>query len=147
MARLKPCPFKSRFRWVPEQFRGLDQRFDIGRKRAQVRLIGGVHAGRGEIFDFAMHEQPQWTAAVRFAQVKFQVVGLGESQERKYFEVAEIAMREQIEKHVVAVFVPRTGGRARVVIVAEHNLERRVRRIAGEILVGINVDIGGMING
>ncbi len=43
------------------------------------------------------------------------------------------------------MLVPRAGGRTRVP--AEHNLERRVRRIAGEIFVGINVNIGRMIDG
>ena len=56
-------------------------------------------------------------------------------------------MGDQIGKHVVAVLVPRTSRRTRLVIVAEHNLERRVRRVAAEIFVGIDVDIGGMIDG
>src|ERR1022692_3183968 len=54
-------------------------------------------------------------------------------------------MRQQIRKHVVAMLVPSTGGRTRGA--AEHNLERRVRRIAGEIFIGINVKVGGMIDG
>ena len=42
------------------------------------------------------------------------------------------------------VLVPRAGWRTRVA--AHHNLERRIRRIRREILVGINVDVRGMID-
>src|ERR1700726_4187905 len=56
-------------------------------------------------------------------------------------------MGEQIGKHVVTVLVPSTGGRARIYFVAEYNLEGGVRRISGEIFVGINVNISGMIDG
>src|SRR5271156_5172774 len=56
-------------------------------------------------------------------------------------------MREQIGEHVVAVLIPRAGGGTRIVLIAEHNLERRVRRIAREIFVRIYVDLGGMIDG
>ena len=35
-----------------------DLRFNIRRKRLEVRLIRGVHAGGGEVFDFSVHEQP-----------------------------------------------------------------------------------------
>ena len=58
-----------------------NQRFDIRRNRPQVRLIGGVHAGRRVIFDLAMHQQPQRAAAVWLAKIKFQAVRLGESHE------------------------------------------------------------------
>src|SRR5208282_1422690 len=126
---------------------GRDLGFDIRRKRPQVRLIGSVHASRGEIFDLAMHQQPQWTAAVGLTEIKFQAVGLGKSHEWKHLEVAEIAMREQVGKHVVLVLVPRAGGRTRIILITEHHLERRVGRIAGEIFVGIDVDLPGMIDG
>ena len=86
-------------------------------------------------------------ASIWLAQIEFEAVRLGESQKRKHLEVAEIAMREQIGEHVVAVLVPGPGGRASIILVAEHDLERRVRRIAGEIFVGIDVDVGGMIDG
>jgi hypothetical protein len=82
-------------------------------------------------------------AVVRLAEIEFQAVRLGESLEGQHLEVAEIAMREQVGKHVVAVLVPCAGGRARIVIIAEHDLERRVRRIAGEIFVGIDVESAG----
>ena len=54
-------------------------------------------------------------------------------------------MREQIGKHIVAVLIPRASRGAR--ITTEHDLERRIRRITGKIFVGINIDIGGMIDG
>src|ERR1017187_7774221 len=54
-------------------------------------------------------------------------------------------MREQIGENVVAVLIPRPGRRTR--IAAEHNLERRIRWVAGEIFIRINVEIGGVING
>src|ERR1700679_1222384 len=55
-------------------------------------------------------------------------------------------MCEQLWEYVVAVLLPGTGGRAGIVLIAEHNLERRVRWIAGEIFVGIDIEIGGMID-
>src|SRR5271165_5614736 len=47
----------------------------------QVRLLGGIHAGRRVVFDLAMHEQPQRAAAVGLAEIKFQAVRFGESHE------------------------------------------------------------------
>ncbi len=59
-------------------------------------------------------------------------------------KIAEVAMRQQIREHIVAVLVPRCRRRAR--IPADHNFERWIRRIAGEIFVGINLELGRMID-
>ena len=121
-----------------------NQGFDIRRERLQVRLIRRVHAGRGKVFDLAMQQQPERPAMIRLAQIEFQTVRLGESHERENFEIAEIAMRQQIRQHVVAMIVPGASWRTRVA--REHYFERRIRRIAGEVFVGIDLDIGRMID-
>src|ERR1700688_4804552 len=45
------------------------------------------------------------------------------------------------------MLVPCTGGRTRIFTIADHTFEWRVWRIAGEIFIGININIGGMIDG
>src|SRR5258706_4264783 len=52
-------------------------------------------------------------------------------------------MRQQIGQHVVAVLIPRARRRTR--IAANHHLEFRIRRVRCEIFIGINIEIGGMI--
>jgi hypothetical protein len=69
---------------------------------------------------------------------------LGEPEEWQHFEVTEIMMREQIWEDIMAVLVPRPRGRTRTP--AKYNLKRWIRRIAGEIFVGIDVNIGRMID-
>ncbi len=81
--------------------------FDVRRDGLQPGLIGGVHAGGGEVFDFAVHQKPERAAAIRFAEIEFQAVQLGEAREREQIEVAEVAMREQIGQNVVPVFIVR----------------------------------------
>ena len=51
----------------------------------------------------------------------------------------------QIRQHIVAVLVPGSGRRARVA--ADHDFEFGIRRVRGEIFVGIDVDRSGMIDG
>src|ERR1022692_1410568 len=54
-------------------------------------------------------------------------------------------MRQQVGQHVVAVLIP--GARGRTRIAAHHDFEFRIRRVRGEVLVRINVLVGGMIDG
>src|SRR5580692_1287978 len=54
-------------------------------------------------------------------------------------------MRQQVRKNIVAVLVVCRGWRTR--IPADHNFKRRIRRVAGEVFVGINVEVGRMIYG
>src|SRR5258708_31263068 len=58
-------------------------------------------------------------------------------------EIAEIFVRQQIGKNIVAVLVPRAN--RRLGVVAHDPLEWRIWRIRGEVFIGINVDTGGMI--
>ena len=60
---------------------------------------------------------------------------LGEPFEREQFEIADIAMGLQIRENIVSVVIPGAGRRTRVA--AGYDFEQRVRRIAGEIFVGI----------
>src|SRR5258706_7769628 len=53
-------------------------------------------------------------------------------------------MRQQIGQTVVAVLTPRARRRTR--IAANHHLEFRIRRVRCEIFIGINIEIGGMID-
>ena len=55
------------------------ERFDVRRNRFALRLASGVHAGRGEVFDLAVHQQPQRAAAIGFAEIECERVRLGES--------------------------------------------------------------------
>ena len=41
-----------------------------------------------------MHQQPQWAAAIWFAEIKFQGVRFGEALKVLHLEVAEITMRQ-----------------------------------------------------
>ena len=123
-----------------------DQRFHTRRDRLHTGLRRRVHAVRRKVFDLAMQQQPQWAAAVRLAQIEDQAVRLGKALELRQREIAEVAMRQQIGQHIVAVLVPRSRGRMRVFALAHHHLELRIRRVRGEILVGINFEIRGMID-
>ena len=69
---------------------------------------------------------------------------LGEALEGQNLKVAKISVGRKIREQVMSVFVPRAG--RRTCIAAEHNLERRVRRIAGEILIGININASRMVD-
>src|SRR5215469_15278985 len=61
-----------------------------------------------------------------------------------YFEIAEVVMRQEMGKDIVAVFVP---GRGRGTGVAAHDdLELRIWRIGGEVLVRIDVFLRWMID-
>ncbi len=42
---------------------------------------GGVHAVRGEVFDFAVHQQPERTSVIGLAEVERERMRLGESGE------------------------------------------------------------------
>src|SRR5215469_18587951 len=108
-----------------------------------MRLISRVHAGGSEILDLAVHQQPERTSAIWLAKIESQTMRFRESGERQQFEITEITMRQQIGEHVVAVLVPCPTRRTRVP--TEHDFERRVRRIAREIFIGINLDVRGMI--
>ncbi len=52
-------------------------RFDVRRDRFDASLVSGKHAGSGEIFNLAVHEQPERAAAIRFAQIKLQAMSFG----------------------------------------------------------------------
>src|SRR5215472_3299920 len=61
-----------------------------------------------------------------------------------YFEIAEVAMRQEMGKDIVAVFVP--GSRRGTGIAAHDDLELRIGRIRGEVLVRIDVLVRRMID-
>ncbi len=115
------------------------ERFDVRRDRLDTRLVGRVHAGGGEIFDLAVQQQPERTAAIGLAQIEFETVHFGEAGERQQFEITEVAMSQQIGQHVVTVLIMRRGRRTRHRWL-NYDFERRIWRIAGEIFVGINLD-------
>src|SRR5690349_13565005 len=69
---------------------------------------------------------------------------LGEAFERGQFEIAEITMRENVGQNIVTVLVPCACGRTRVA--AENYLELWKWRIAGEIFVGEDVELGWVIH-
>ena len=117
----------------------------VWRDRMHASLRCGIHAVGGKVFDFTVQQQPQRASAVRLAQIERESMRLGEAQKLRQGEVAEIAVSQQIGQNVVPMFIPRTGGRPRVV--AGDDLEFGIRRIRSEIFVGIDVDIGRMING
>jgi hypothetical protein len=86
-------------------------------------------------------QQPQRTAVVSLAKIEREAVRLGEALKLRELEIAEVVMRQQIGKNVVAMLVPRAGGRLGVA--ADDNFELRIRRVRGEIFVGINVTSAG----
>ena len=119
-------------------------RLDVRSDGLNAGLVSGIHAGRGEVFDLAVHQQPERTAAIGFAEIEFEAVRFGKALEALQLEIAEVTVRQQIGQDVVAVIVPRSRGRTG--IAAVDNLEWRIRRVAGEIFVGINVDRSRMID-
>ena len=120
------------------------ERFDVRRDGLDSGLGRGIHAGRGVIFDLSMQQQPERPAAIGFAEIEFETVHFGEACKLGQAEIAEVAMRQQIREHVVAVLIVRRCGRARVP--AGDHFEWRIRRIAGEVFVGINVEVRRMID-
>ena len=68
----------------------------------------------------------------------------GESLEWQQFEIADVVVGKQIGQQVVSMIVRTRRGRVRVA--AGHDLERRIRRIAGEVFVGKHVEIRRMID-
>src|SRR5579863_8206445 len=121
------------------------ERVDIRRDGLDPGLRRSVHAVRGVIFDLSVKQQPERPTGVRFAEIEFERVRLGKTRKLSQAKITEVAVGQQIREHVVAVLILRRGGRARGP--ADYHFEWRVRRIAGEVLVGINVKIGGMIDG
>ena len=69
---------------------------------------------------------------------------LGESLEWEQIEVAHVFVREQVGEEVVAFVIP--GASWWLCVSAGDHFEFRIWRIAGEILVGINVFLCWMIN-
>ena len=57
------------------------QCFDVGRDRLEFGLSGGVHAVGGEVFDLAVHEQPERAPFIGVAEIEREGVRLGESGE------------------------------------------------------------------
>ena len=92
-----------------------------------------------------MHHQPERAAAIGFAEVEFEGVRLGEALELQDIEIAKVTMRQQVGQNIVTMLVPRA--RRRTGIAAVDNFERRIRRVAGEIFVGENIDSGRMVHG
>ena len=120
-------------------------RFHVRRHGLDAGLGRGIHAGGGEVFDFAVHQQPERAAVIGLAEIQFQRVHLREALERLGLEVAEITMRPQVRQHIVVVLVPGAG--RRTCVATDHNFERRIRRSStGEILVGENVILRRMIH-
>src|SRR6185369_14332906 len=70
---------------------------------------------------------------------------LGESLEREQVKVADVFVRKQVRQEIIAFVVPYTGGRLGAL--AGDDLELRIRRIAGEIFVGIDLFVRWVING
>ena len=69
---------------------------------------------------------------------------LGETLKRQQLEIAKVAVRQQVRQHVAAMVIPCAGRRTR--ILAGDYLERGIGRIAGEIFVGIDIEIARMID-
>ena len=100
----------------------------------QSCLVCSVHAGGGEVLNLAVHEQPERSTTIRLAKIEFQRMRFGKAFELQHLEVSDEAMRQQIRQNVMSMLVP--GARGRVCIPAVDHFERRIRRVAGEILVG-----------
>src|SRR5438552_7698297 len=91
-----------------------------------------------------MQQKPERAAAIGLSQIEFETVQLGKAFERQQFEIADIAMSLQIREKIMPVVIPGTGRWTRVA--AGYDFEGGVRRIAGEIFVGINLIVAGMID-
>ena len=109
-------------------------------------LRRGIHAVRRKIFHFAMQQQPQRTAAIRFTEVKHKAMRFGESLKLRQSKIAKVTMREQIGQHIVSMLVPCAGWRTRIFALAHHHFEFWIRRIRREIFVRIHIEIGRMID-
>src|ERR1700751_2583508 len=53
--------------------------FDVGSNRLEFRLGCRVHAVGGEVFDFAVSQNPQWATVVWLTQIERESMRLGES--------------------------------------------------------------------
>ena len=106
--------------------------------------MGGVHAGGGEVFRLAMHQENERAATIGLAEIEFEGVRLREAVERQEFEITEILVLAQGWDQIVSVLIP-CGGRQLRLATLDH-AKRRERRIAGEILVGIHIESTGMID-
>src|SRR5207237_10515572 len=70
--------------------------FDVRRDSLNTGLISRVHSGCSEVFNLAMHQQPQGPATIRVAEIELKTVQLSEALERRHLEVAELSMRENV---------------------------------------------------
>ena len=83
------------------------ERFDIRRDSLDLGLVRRVHAGRGEVFGLAMHQQNQRPSAIGLAEIEFERVQLGEAVEGQQLEVAEVLVRGKRRHQIVSVLVAR----------------------------------------
>src|SRR5207247_10002296 len=67
--------------------------FDVRRDTLNTGLISRVHSGCSEVFNLAMHQQPQGPATLRVAEIELKTVQLSEALERRHLEVDERSMR------------------------------------------------------
>ena len=121
------------------------QCFHVGRDRMHARLRCGVHAIRGKIFDFSVHQQPERAATISFAEIERERVRLGEALKLSEREVAEVVVRQQILQDVVAVLIECSCGR--LGIATNYDFEFRIWRVRGKVFVRIDIFIRGMIDG
>ena len=63
-----------------------------------------------------MQQQPQRAAAVRLAQIEREAVRLGKALKLRQRKIADVAMRQQIGQHIVAMLIPRARGRTRILL-------------------------------
>ena len=87
--------------------------FHIWRCRLDPCLRSGIHSGRGEVFDLAVHQQAQRPSAIRLAKIKDQAMRLSEAFKRQQIELANILVSQQIGEQIVSLVVPCSGGRSR----------------------------------
>ena len=119
--------------------------FDKRRSRFDSRLRRRVHTRCSEVLDFPVHQQAQRASAIGLPQIKDEAVRLGEAFERKQIEIADVFVREKIGEKVVALIIPGSGGRFR--FAAGHNFEFGIGRGAGEVFVGIDLFVRGVVHG
>src|SRR5882762_2930037 len=123
------------------------ERFDIRRDYFDSGLIGGVHGCGGEVVGVAVDDQVQRLRGVPGAEIEFEPVQFceaGEGQVLQIGDVFTIGLGDR-SKNIVALIVPSGGGRARVA--AGDHPKFWERRCADESLVGIDLELGGMIDG
>src|SRR5580704_15280385 len=75
----------------------------LGVERLDVRSDGldsglrcSVHAVGGVIFDLAVKQQPERPTGVRFAEIEFERVQLGETRKLSQAKITKVAMRQQM---------------------------------------------------